>query len=398
MQVASRIRQIPPSATLALNAKANQLKAQGVDIVNFGVGEPDFDTPVNIREAAIRAINEGFTRYTPVGGIPDLKEAIIDKFRGDYGLTYKPGEILVSCGGKHGLYNLFQIMFEPGDEVIIPAPFWVSYVPMAMLAEAVPVVVPTQEANGFKLTAAELKASLTPKTKALVLNSPSNPTGGVYTKKELEALGQVVLEHGLYVISDDIYDKILFDGVKFVNLAMLDPDLKARTFILNGVSKTYAMTGWRIGYLAGPAAGIAAATNLQSQSTSNATSIAQKAAVEALRGPQDAVAAMVAEFAWRRDDILKRTLDIPGVTCTKPGGAFYLFPNFSAYFGKLKPAAGQSNSQALADYLLTEARLAAVPGNEFGEDNCLRFSYATSRERIATGLSRIKEALEKLGK
>ena len=398
MQVASRIRQIPPSATLALNAKANQLKAQGVDIVNFGVGEPDFDTPANIREAAIRAINEGFTRYTPVGGIPDLKEAIIDKFQGDYGLTYKPGEILVSCGGKHGLYNLFQIMFEPGDEVIIPAPFWVSYVPMAMLAEAVPVVVPTREANGFKLTAAELKARLTPKTKALVLNSPSNPTGGVYTKKELEALGQVVLEHGLFVISDDIYDKILFDGAKFVNIAMLDPELKARTFILNGVSKTYAMTGWRIGYLAGPAAGIAAATNLQSQSTSNATSISQKAAVEALRGPQDTVAAMVAEFAWRRDDILKRTLDIPGVTCTKPGGAFYLFPNFSAYFGQLKPAPGQSHSQALADYLLTEARLAAVPGNEFGEDNCLRFSYATSRERIATGLSRIKEALEKLGK
>ena len=398
MQVASRIRQIPPSATLALNAKANQLKAQGVDIVNFGVGEPDFDTPANIREAAIRAINEGFTRYTPVGGIPDLKEAIIDKFQGDYGLTYKPGEILVSCGGKHGLYNLFQIMFEPGDEVIIPAPFWVSYVPMAMLAEAVPVVVPTQEANGFKLTAAELKARLTPRTKALVLNSPSNPTGGVYTKKELEALGQVVLEHGLFVISDDIYDKILFDGAKFVNIAMLAPELKARTFILNGVSKTYAMTGWRIGYLAGPAAGIAAATNLQSQSTSNATSISQKAAVEALRGPQDTVAAMVAEFAWRRDDILKRTLDIPGVTCTKPGGAFYLFPNFSAYYGRLKPAPGQSHSQALADYLLTEARLAAVPGNEFGEDNCLRFSYATSRERIATGLSRIKEALQKLGK
>jgi aspartate aminotransferase len=398
MQVASRIRQIPPSATLALNAKANQLKAQGVDIVNFGVGEPDFDTPENIREAAIRAIQEGFTRYTPVGGIPELKEAICAKFQADYGLTYKSAEVLVSCGGKHGLYNLFQIMFEPGDEVVIPAPFWVSYVPMAMLAEAVPVIVPTREANGFKLTAAELKARLTPRTKALVLNSPSNPTGGVYTRKELEELGQVVLEHGLYVISDDIYDKILFDGAKFVNIAMLDPELKARTFILNGVSKAYAMTGWRIGYLLGPQEGIAAATNLQSQSTSNPNSIAQKAAVEALRGPQDTVAAMVAEFAWRRDDILRRTLDIPGVTCPKPGGAFYLFPNFSAYYDRLKPAPGQSNSQALADYLLTEARLAAVPGNEFGEDHCLRFSYATSRERIATGLSRIKEALEKLGK
>jgi aspartate aminotransferase len=398
MQVASRIRQIPPSATLALNAKANQLKAQGVDIVNFGVGEPDFDTPENIREAGIRAIKEGFTRYTPVGGIPELKEAICDKFKADYGLTYKPAEVLVSCGGKHGLYNLFQIMFDPGDEVIIPAPFWVSYVPMAMLAEAVPVIVPTREANGFKLTAAELKASLTSKTKALVLNSPSNPTGGVYTKKELEDLGKVVLEHGLFVISDDIYDKILFDGAKFVNIAMLDPELKARTFILNGVSKAYAMTGWRIGYLCGPQEGIAAATNLQSQSTSNPTSISQKAAVEALRGPQDAVATMLAEFAWRRDDILRRTLEIPGVTCMKPGGAFYLFPNFSAYFGKLKPAPGQSSSQALADYLLSEASLAAVPGNEFGEDNCLRFSYATSRERIATGLSRIKAALEKLGK
>jgi aspartate aminotransferase len=398
MQVASRIRQIPPSATLALNAKANQLKAQGVDIVNFGVGEPDFDTPENIREAAIRAIQEGFTRYTPVGGIPELKEAICAKFQADYGLTYKSAEVLVSCGGKHGLYNLFQIMFEPGDEVVIPAPFWVSYVPMAMLAEAVPVIVPTREANGFKLTAAELKARLTPRTKALVLNSPSNPTGGVYTRKELEELGQVVLEHGLYVISDDIYDKILFDGAKFVNIAMLDPELKARTFILNGVSKAYAMTGWRIGYLLGPQEGIAAATNLQSQSTSNPNSIAQKAAVEALRGPQDTVAAMVAEFAWRRDDILRRTLDILGVTCPKPGGAFYLFPNFSAYYDRLKPAPGQSNSQALADYLLTEARLAAVPGNEFGEDHCLRFSYATSRERIATGLSRIKEALEKLGK
>jgi aspartate aminotransferase len=398
MQVASRIRQIPPSATLALNAKANQLKAQGVDIVNFGVGEPDFDTPENIREAAIRAIKDGFTRYTPVGGTPELKEAICAKFQADYGLTYQPAEVLVSCGGKHGLYNLFQIMFEPGDEVVIPAPFWVSYVPMAMLAEAVPVIVPTREANGFKLTAAELKARLTPRTKALVLNSPSNPTGGVYSRKELEDLGQVVLEHGLYVLSDDIYDKILFDGAKFVNIAMLDPELKARTFILNGVSKAYAMTGWRIGYLLGAQEGIAAATNLQSQSTSNPTSISQKAAVEALRGPQDTVAAMVAEFAWRRDDILRRTLEIPGVTCPKPGGAFYLFPNFSAYYDRLQPAPGQSNSQALADYLLTEARLAAVPGNEFGEDHCLRFSYATSRERIATGLSRIKEALEKLGK
>jgi aspartate aminotransferase len=397
MQVANRIRQIPPSATLALNAKANQLKAQGVDIVNFGVGEPDFDTPDNIREAAIKAIRDGFTRYTPVGGIPELKDAIIKKFQEDYNLTYTPGEVMVSCGGKHSLYNLFQVLLDPGEEIIIPAPFWVSYVPMAMLAEARPVVVPTQEKNGFKITAAELKASITPKTKALVLNSPSNPTGGVYNREELESLADLVLTHGLYVVSDDIYDKILFDGVTFVNIAMLAPELKARTFVLNGVSKAYAMTGWRIGYMAGPKEGVAAATNLQSQSTSNPTSIAQKAAVEALNGPQEALAKMVEEFAWRRDDILRRTLDIPGVTSTKPGGAFYLFPNFSAYYDRFKPAPGQSHSQALAAYLLEKASLAAVPGNEFGEDNCLRFSYATSRERIATGLARIKEALAKLG-
>ena len=397
MEVAARIRQIPPSATLALNAKANQLKAQGVDIVNFGVGEPDFDTPENIREAAIRAIKEGFTRYTPVGGIPELKEAITGKFQADYGLTYKPSEILVSCGGKHSLYNLFMVLFDPGDEVIIPSPYWVSYVPMAMLAEARPVLAPTREENGFKLTARELKQYITPRTKALVLNSPSNPTGGVYTEAELGALGAVVLESGLCVISDDIYDKILFDGAKFVNLAMLSPELKARTFVLNGVSKAYAMTGWRIGYLAGPEAVINAATNLQSQSTSNATSISQKAAVEALKGPQEALRAMVAEFAWRRDDIYRRVREIPGATPPKPGGAFYIFPNFSAYYDRLKPAPGQSHSQALAAYLLEEARVAAVPGAEFGEDKCLRFSYATSRERIATGLSRIKEALLKLG-
>jgi aspartate aminotransferase len=291
-----------------------------------------------------------------------------------------------------------MVIFDPGDEVIIPAPFWVSYVPMAMLAEAKPVVVPTQEQNGFKLTAAELKASITPRTKAIVINSPSNPTGGVYSREELAALGEVVLQHGLYVITDDIYDKIIFEGAKFVNLAMISPELKVRTFVLNGVSKAYAMTGWRIGFMAGPKAVVDAATNLQSQSTSNPTSVSQKAAVEALKGPQDSVAKMVAEFAWRREDIYKRTLEIPGATSTKPGGAFYLFPNFSAYYDRLKPEPGQSYSQALAAYLLEEARVAAVPGAEFGEDKCIRFSYATSRERIATGLSRIKEALAKLEK
>ncbi|MDI6852321.1 MAG: pyridoxal phosphate-dependent aminotransferase [Deltaproteobacteria bacterium] len=398
MQLARRIRQIPPSATLALNAKANALKAQGVDVVNFGVGEPDFDTPDNIRQAAIKAIEAGFTRYTPVGGIPELKEAIINRFQQDLGLTYKPAEIMVSCGGKHALYNLFQVLFDQGDEVVVPAPFWVSYPPMLMLAEATPVIIHTREENGFKLTAEELKERLTPKTKGIILNSPSNPTGMVYSRQELEALAQVVLAYNLIVISDDIYDKIIFDGGSFANLAMLAPELKENTFVLNGVSKTYAMTGWRIGFAAGPAQAIAAAVNLQSQSTSNPTSISQKASVEALTGPQDFVNEMVKEFAWRRDYIYQRLLEIPGVSCPKPGGAFYIFPNFSAYFDRLKPAAGQSHSQALAEYFLEEAKVAAVPGAEFGEDNCIRLSFATSRERIATGLDRIREALEKLGK
>jgi aspartate aminotransferase len=398
LELARRIRQIPPSATLALNAKANQLKDQGVDVVNFGVGEPDFDTPDNIRDAAIRAIQEGFTRYTPVGGILELKEAIIKSFQESYKLAYTPAEIMVSCGGKHALYNLFQVIFDQGDEVVVPAPFWVSYPPMLMLAEATPVIISTREENGFKLTAEELQARLTPQTKGIILNSPSNPTGMVYTRSELEALAEVVLAHNLIVVSDDIYDRILFDGASFVNLAMLSPELKARTFVLNGVSKTYAMTGWRIGYAAGPAEAIQAAVNLQSQSTSNPTSIAQKAAVEALNGPQDTVGKMVAEFAWRRDDIYQRLLAIPGVTSPKPGGAFYIFPNFSAYFDRLKPQPGQGHSQALAEYFLEEAQLAAVPGAEFGEDRCIRLSFATSQERIATGVSRIQAALEKLGK
>jgi len=398
LQLARRIQQIPPSATLALNAKANQLKAQGVDVVNFGVGEPDFDTPEHIREAAIRAIRDGFTRYTPVGGILELKEAIAYRFHADLGLSYTPNEIMVSCGGKHALYNLFMVIFETGDEVIVPAPYWVSYPPMLRLAEAVPVIVPTRQENGFKLTAAELKEHLTPKTRGLILNSPSNPTGAMYSRAELEELAEVILAHHLIVISDDIYDKIRFDGAPFWNLAMLAPELKARTFVLNGLSKTYAMTGWRIGYVAGPAPAIAAATKLQSQSTSNPNSIAQKAGVAALTGPQDAVATMLAEFSWRRDDIYQRLLDIPGVTTPKPQGAFYIFPNFSAYYNRCQPAPGQTFSQCLAEYLLEEAQVAMVPGAEFGEDNCLRLSFATSRERIATGVTRIKEALGKLGR
>ena len=391
-----RIKQIKPSPTLAIDTKAKSLLAQGIDIVNFGIGEPDFDTPDNIKEAAIKAVRDGFTRYTPVGGIPELKEAIIQKFKRDNNLDYKQEEIIVSCGGKHALYNLFQVLFERGSEVIIPTPYWVSYPPMVQLADATPVIVPTPESNGFKLTADILKANLTPRTKALILNSPSNPTGSIYSRQELEALAEVILSHKILVVSDDIYEKILFDGLTFTNLAQLDPELKKLTFILNGVSKTYAMTGWRIGYMAGDAAVIKAMTNLQSQSTSNPTSVAQKAAVEAIGGPQDTVATMVKEFAWRRDDILARLAKIPGLKCVKPGGAFYVFPNFSEYYKKIKPNAAGSFSDPLADYLLEKAHVALVAGTGFGEDNCIRFSYATSRERIATGLERIQAALQKL--
>jgi aspartate aminotransferase len=391
-----RIKQIKPSPTLAIDTKAKAMLAQGIDIVNFGIGEPDFDTPDNIKEAAVKAIRDGFTRYTPVGGIPELKEAIIQKFKRDNNLDYKPEEIIVSCGGKHALYNLFQVLFERGNEVIIPTPYWVSYPPMVQLADATPVIVPTPESSGFKLTPETLKAHITPRTKGLILNSPSNPTGCVYSRQELEALAEVILSHKLLVVSDDIYEKILFDGLTFTNLAQLSPDLKKLTFILNGVSKTYAMTGWRIGYLAGDATVIKAMTNLQSQSTSNPTSVAQKAAVEAISGPQDTVATMVKEFAWRRDDILARVAKIPGLKCVKPGGAFYVFPNFSEYYKKIKPDAAGSFSDPLAAYLLEEAHVALVAGTGFGEDNCLRFSYATSRERIATGLERIGAALQKL--
>lgn len=398
MVLARRIAQVKSSPTLAIDTRCKALAARGVDIVNFGIGEPDFNTPENICTAAIRAIQEGFTRYTAVGGIPELKEAIIRKFKQDNNLDYRPEEIVVSCGGKHSLYNLFQVLFERGDEVIVPAPYWVSYPPMLLLAEAVPVVIPTLEDNGFKLTPELLRESLTPRTKGLILNSPSNPTGSVYNRKELEALAEVILEHQLFVISDDIYEKIIFDGLEFVNLAQLDPELKARTFVLNGVSKTYAMTGWRIGYLAGPETVIKAVTKIQSQSTSNPNSIAQKACVEALRGPQEAVQAMVQEFAWRRDDILTLLAAIPGVTCARPGGAFYVFPNLSAYYEALQPGPEQSHSEALAEFLLEEAHVAVVAGSGFGEDTCLRLSYATSRERIATGIERLAQALAKLSR
>lgn len=387
---------LKPSPTLAINAKAKSLQAKGIHVISFGAGEPDFDTPPNIKAAAIKAIDEGFTKYTPVGGIDELKDAIIKKFQRDSGLTYKRSEILVSCGGKHSFYNLTQAIFDQGDEVIIPSPYWVSYPPMVTLAEATPVIVETKEDNGFKLRIDDLKKVIHPRTKALVLNSPSNPTGSVYLKEDLEKIAELAIQNNFFIISDEIYEKIVYDDFKFISIASLGEEIKKKTIIVHGVAKTYAMTGWRIGYTAGPEEIISAMNNIQSQSTSNPTSISQKAAVEALLGPQDEVKKMVSAFEKRRNYIVERLNEIPGVHCLKPLGAFYVFPNFSSYYGKSYKGKKISNSTELADFFLEVAQVAVVPGIEFGADDFQRFSYATSIEDIKEGLDRIEKALKQL--
>jgi aspartate aminotransferase len=372
------------------------MQAQGIHVISFGAGEPDFDTPRNIKAAAIKAIEEGFTKYTPVGGTDDLKDAIIKKFQRDNGLTYKRSEIIASCGGKHSFYNLAQAIFDAGDEVIVPAPYWVSYPPMVALAGATPVIVETREENGFKLSMEDLTRAVTPKTKALIINSPSNPTGSGYMREELGKIAEMALSHNFFVISDEIYEKIVYDHFKFISIASLSEEIKKRTIIVHGVAKTYAMTGWRIGYTAGPEEIISAMNNIQSQSTSNPTSIAQKASVEALAGSQDEVLKMVTAFEERRNYMVGRLNKIPGASCFKPIGAFYVFPNFSSYYGKSYQGKKISNSTELADYFLDVARVAVVPGVEFGADPFERLSYATSMEDIKEGLNRIEEALRKL--
>jgi aspartate aminotransferase len=397
MKLAERVTRIQPSATLAINAKAKALKAKGMHIVNFGVGEPDFDTPEHIREAAIRAIRDGHTRYTAVGGIDELKDAVREVIQNDYGLSYEREEVLVSCGGKHALYNLFQALLDPGDEVIIPSPFWVSYPDMVVLTGAKPVIVPCPEEAGFKLRAEDLRAAITDRTRLLILNSPSNPTGAHYSASELDALAEVLVpRENVLVVSDDIYYRILFNGEQWANIAMVEPSLKARTFILNGVSKTYCMTGWRIGYLLGDAGAIKAATKIQSQSTSNPTSIAQYASVAALRERTGTVREMVKVFQERCGYVMDRLAELPGVTCPRPAGAFYVFPNFGHYFGREVGDRLIRNSLDLADYLMESAHVAVVPGGAFGEDRCLRFSYALSMEDLKEGFNRVAQALEAL--
>ena len=394
--LSNRAKSLKPSPTLAINAKAKSMQAQGIHVVSFGAGEPDFDTPENIKQAAKKALDDGFTKYTPVGGIDELKDAIIKKFQRDSSLSYKRSEVLVSCGGKHSFYNLAQAIFDRGDEVIIPAPYWVSYPPMVSLAGGSPVIVKTTEKNEFKLTPGALKKAITQRTKALIINSPSNPTGSAYAKKELEKIAEIALLKNIFVISDEIYEKIVYDGFQFTSIASLSEEMKKRTIIVHGVAKTYSMTGWRIGYTAGPEEIIAAMNNIQSQSTSNPTSISQKASVEALIGPQSEVEKMVSAFAQRRNYIVDRLNKMSGVSCYKPVGAFYVFPNFSSHYGKAYQGKKIENSTHLADYFLDVARVAVVPGVEFGADPFERLSFATSLENIKEGLDRIEEAVRKL--
>ncbi len=394
MSLSKRVSGIKPSPTLAIDAKAKALKAQGVDIIGFGAGEPDFDTPDNIKEAAIKAIKDGFTKYTPVSGIDELKDAIIEKFKMDNGLTYDRSEIIVSCGAKHSLYNIAQAIFDPGDEIIIPAPYWVSYPDQVILNDATPVIV--KSGDDFLLTPELLKDKITSRTKALVINSPSNPTGMAYGRKILESIAEIVMKHKIYVISDEIYEKIVYDGIEHISIASLGKEIKALTLVVNGLSKAYSMTGWRIGYTAGPKEIISAMTNIQSQSTSNPTSIAQKAAVEALRGPQDSMRKMVEEFDRRRKYMVERLNRMDGVSCVMPSGAFYAFPKVSSLYGKSFNGKVIKNSYDMAGYLLEEAKVAIVPGEPFGADEYIRLSYATSMENIKKGLDRIEEALKKL--
>ncbi len=396
MELARRVMSIQPSPTLAVDAKAKALKAEGVDVISFGVGEPDFRTPAHICAAAKKAIDDGYHGYTPADGLPELKKAVVEKFKRDNGLTYGLDQVIINVGGKHSSYLLMQALVNEGDEVIVPAPYWVSYPPMVILAGGVPVVLPTQEADDFKLRPEQVEAAITPRTKAIFINSPSNPTGGVYSAAELKPIAEICAKKGVIIISDEIYEPILFDGRQFVSTASLGDEIFAHTVTLNGVSKAYAMTGWRIGYMAGPAPIIKACAKIQSQSTSNPTAIAQKAAVEAINGPQDEVEKMRAEFERRRGYIVGRLAAMKGVTCPNPGGAFYVFPNLSAYYGKKWGDKVIQGSVDLSAYLLEEAHIATVPGAAFGEDACIRFSFATAQELIAKGMDRLEEGLAKL--
>lgn len=396
MRLSQRASAIKPSSTLEITTLAKKMRAEGIDVIGFGAGEPDFDTPSHIKEAAIRAIQEGFTKYTPVPGIEELRAAIAKKLEKDNNLSYRPSEVIVSCGAKHVLFNAIMALFEEGDEVIVASPYWETFLEQIQLMGATPVIVQTDESTDFQVTRELLETAVTKKTRGLILNTPCNPTGAVINREHLKAIAALAIEKNISVISDETYEKLVYEDAEHVSIASLNPEIKELTVTVGAVSKSYSMTGWRIGYAAGPAEVIKAMVNLQSQSTSNPTSIAQKAALEALVGPQEALAEMRLEFLKRRDYIVQELNAIPGVSCLKPKGAFYVFPRVSDLYGRKYRGQTISNSKDLASYLLTEARVAVVPGSAFGSDHHLRLSYALSMEHIQEGLNRMREAVGKL--
>ena len=392
--IADRLSRIKPSPTIAVTTKAAELKAAGVDVIGLGAGEPDFDTPDNIKAAAKAAIDAGKTKYTPVAGTPELRKAIVEKFKRENDLEYTIDEITVGCGGKQTLFNAFFATLNAGDEVVIPAPYWVSYPDMALMAEGTPVIVECQEENDFKITAAELEAAITPKTKWVVLNSPSNPTGAAYSRDELRAIADVLLKHEtVYIMSDDMYEHLVYDGFEFTTIAQVEPKLKARTLTCNGVSKSYAMTGWRLGYAAGPVELIKAINKVQSQSSTHTSSISQAASVEALNGPQDFLAERAEVFKGRRDLVVAALNECEGLSCKKPEGAFYVYPSCAGVIGKTTPDGTKIETDTdFITYLLEAEGVAAVPGSAFGLAPYFRISYATSDAALTEACARIKRA------
>ena len=397
-QLAERLSRIKPSATIAVSQKARELKAAGRDVIGLGAGEPDFDTPDNIKKAAIAAIENGETKYTAVGGTPELKKAICDKFKRENDLAYTPDQVIAGTGGKQVLYNALMATLNPGDEVIIPAPFWVSYPDMVLLAEGEPVIVPCSQNNNFKLRAEDLGAAITPKTKWIILNSPSNPTGAAYSHDEMKAITDVLKKHEhVWVLTDDMYEHLVYDGFKFVTPAQVEPALYERTLTMNGVSKAYCMTGWRIGFAGGPKDLIKAMTTIQSQSTSNPSSISQAAAVEALNGPQGFIAEHNEAFKARRDLVVEMLNKCPGLACHRPEGAFYVYPSCAGAIGKKTPDGKAIASDGdFVTYLLEAEGVAAVQGEAFGLSPYFRISYATSIEALREACTRIKRACEAL--
>ena len=389
MNLSERVLNLKPSITLEITAKANAMKKQGIDVIGFGAGEPDFDTPDNIKKAAIKAIDSGKTKYTPAAGIPELREAVAEMFTKDYGVKYAMEEVIISCGGKHSIYNIFQVLLNNGDEVIIPAPYWVSYPAMVQLAGGKPVIIESSIENRYQIDFDKLKKAVTNKTKAIVINSPSNPTGVLYDRNVLENIAEIVKDKNIFILSDDIYYRLIYEK-DFFNIVMVDKSLKDKTIIINGVSKTYSMTGWRIGFTAANKEIIAGVNKLQSQSTSNPASISQYAALEAITGSQDSVKIMLEAFKKRREIAINKLNEINGLKCIKPDGAFYIYPDISEIIENSK----FKNSVEFSKELLEKEKVAVVPGGAFGVENTFRLSFALSEDNLIKGIERIKKFIE----